>query len=135
MAKAAEIQVTGLKELRKSLKGFETDTNWRPALRLAYTTIAQDVAAAALAKAGGSRMGSAARATIQGKGTVTNASIRAGGNLPYYGGFEFGSARYRQFPAVQKSGYHLYPAIEDKREQIQADFMEQIDRALGQAQL
>jgi len=80
-------------------------------------------------------MGSAARGTIIGKGTATNASIKAGGGLPYYHGFEFGSARYAQFPPVNSGGYNLYPAIAESREQISNDFMDEIDRALSAAQL
>jgi hypothetical protein len=132
MAAAAVIQVTGLKELRKSLRGFETDANWRPALRNAYTDVAQMTEVAARASAGGSRMGGAARATIIGKGTTTKATLKGGsGGVPWFVGHNFGSRRFRQFPVKTTPDYHLYATIEKNREQVQSGFLDAIDRELA----
>jgi len=136
MAAAAQIQVTGLKELRKSLRGFESDTDWRPALREAYTTTAKQVEQSALGRAGSSRMGSAARATIKGKGTTTGATLRGGSaSVPWFVGFNFGSIRYRQFPPKGNPDYVLYATMTAERDSIEAEFLGQIDRALSGAQL
>lgn len=131
LAKAAEIQVTGAKELRKALRKVETDAAWRPAFKNAYSTAATHVETTARGKSQSSRMGSVARATIKGKGTTTNAAIVAGGSLPYFHGFEFGSHRYKQFPSVRPGGYHLYPSIADQRERIGEIFMDEVDRMLA----
>jgi hypothetical protein len=135
MAAKAQIQVTGLKELRRDLRKFETDTAWKPALKSAYLTIARDVEAKAVASASNSRMGSRARGSIKGKGTTTNASIQAGAGVPYYGGFEFGSIRYRQFPPKREGGYHLYPTISENSDAISDQFLTEVDKALSAAQL
>ena len=131
MAAPAQIQLTGMKELRKSLRGFETDTNWRPALRDAYSSIATQVQAASLASASSSRMGSAARSSIKGKGTTTGATLSGGNGIPYFGGHNFGSIRYRQFPAKASPDYHMYAVIERESERIRGDVLEKIESALA----
>ena len=132
MAKAAEIQVTGMKEVRKGLKEFSSDNGWRAPLRDAYRGVASLVEGKARSKASSSRMGSQARASIQGKGTTTGASIVAFKGVAWGPGFEFGSSgRYPQFPPKQTGGYHLYPAIDESRDEIVNTFAESVDDALN----
>jgi hypothetical protein len=128
---AAAIQVTGVKELRRDFRKYETDIGWKPIFKNAYLQGALIVQTSVLAKASSSRMGSRARGTIKGKGTTTMATITAGKGLDYYKGFEFGSGRYRQFPPVQAGGYHLYPAIAENSERITATFFDEMDRGLA----
>lgn len=130
---AAQIQLDGMKELRKSLKGFETDTAWRPALRNAYSAIATMVEQSAVAASAVSRMGSVARGTIKGKGTVTGATLKGGSaGVPWFAGYNFGSnGRYRQFPVKRSPDYFLYATIERERARIQEETLDAIDRALS----
>lgn len=132
MAKPAVVQVTGMKEVRKSLKEFSSDNGWRAPLRDAYRDVASLVAGKAQGKAGASRMGSVARGSIRGKGTTTGASIEAFKGVPWGPGFEFGSGgRYPQFPPKRKGGYHLYPAIDESRAEITETFATSVDAALN----
>ncbi len=132
MAKAAVVQVEGMKEVRKALKEFSSDNGWRAPLRDAYRDVASLVQSKAQAKAGASRMGHVARASIQGKGTTTGASIQAFKGVAWGPGFEFGSAgRYPQFPPKKAGGYHIFPAIDESRGEITEAFATSVDAALN----
>lgn len=127
---AATIQVDGMKELRRALRKYAEDNGYRDVLRDAYGSTATLVQEAARASASGSRMGSAAVASIQAKGTTTNATLKAGAGIPYYAGNEFGSHRFHQFPVVKAGGYHLYPTIAAKRAEITEIFLERLNAGL-----
>jgi hypothetical protein len=132
MAKPAEVQVTGMKEVRKALKEFSSDNGWRAPLRDADRDVARLVETKAVGKAGSSRMGHVARGSIKGKGTTTGASIEAYKGVPWGPGFEFGSGgRYPQFPPKKVGGYHLYPSIDESRGEITETFAESVDSALN----
>lgn len=131
MAAPAQIQVEGIKEVRRALKGYETETEWKPALKGAYGNVARMVADKVRSRAAGSRMGSVARGSIQGKGTTTYAGIVAYKGVPWGPGHEFGSIRYRQFPPKKIGGYHIYPTIGEDRDEIGEMFLEELDRAFS----
>lgn len=127
MANSAVIQVEGAKEFRKAVKGYETDTSWRPLFRTAYSTVAQAVAAGMQSQAQATtRIGSAGAASISGKGTVTNATIKAFNGIPYGPGFNFGSHRFRQFGPVTKPDHFMYAYLASHNAQIR----EQVQQAL-----
>src|SRR5580765_1155916 len=107
----AEIQIEGMKETRRALKLASSDNEWKGYLKSAYLPIAQRVASGAQNKASASRMGHVASGSIVGKATFTGASIQAFRGVPWGPGFEFGSHRFRQFPAARKGGYNIYPTI------------------------
>lgn len=128
MAGAVKIEAEGAKELRKALKTLGDEA--KPAgkmLRGAYKKASDHVAQTSQNKATGSRMGSRARASIKPRATQTSGSVVAGGGIPYFHGFEFGSNRYRQFPPPNKGGYHLYPTIAEEGPQIVEIFAEGLD--------
>ncbi len=65
----AEVQVQGLKELRRALKSASDDNSWKGYLKAGYLPIAQRVASGAQHKASASRMGHVAAGSIVGKAT------------------------------------------------------------------
>ena len=75
-------------------------------------------------------MGHVAIASIVGKATFTGASIQAFRGVPWGPGFEFGSHKFRQFPATRKGGYNIYPTITAQREAIANDFLDATSAAL-----
>lgn len=137
---AAEIQIEGMKEVRKSLKEFSTDNGWRPVLRGSYGSVASMVEGEARTRAatprptlGGSMatMGGRAINSIKGKGSTTAATLNAFRGVAYGPGWNFGSkGRFRQFPRKAVPDYNLYAAIGDKRDQIVNEFGEKISSAL-----
>lgn len=123
------IEVTGLKELRRDLKALDAEGAYKAQLRDAGKQAAEVVAEEARNRArrgavtlAGTRasMGGAAIASIRSLAGQTRATVALGkASIPYAGGWEFGSGgANRQFPARRQGGYNLYPAIEDKREEV-----------------
>lgn len=136
MAGAAQVQLEGMKEFRKAVRGFETDTEWRPALRSAYGSMSTAAATAIQAAAGSTRLGSAGTADITGKATTTAATVVAFKRTPYGAGFNFGSSgRYPQFPAKKKPDHFIYSTLERIRDQLRAGVLEAIDSAFANAGL
>jgi hypothetical protein len=120
MAGALSVQVgDDIKTLRKSFKTLGTEA--KPAgkmLRGVYKKVSDHVADKSQASARGSRMGHIAVASIKSRATQTSGSIQAGRGVPWFGGNEYGSFRFRQFPPVNKGGYHIYPTIAAEGDQI-----------------
>lgn len=134
MAKAAEIQLEGMRELRKALKDLSADPVYKAALKGAYGRAAQLVAERAQAKArsrSNPRMGSKATGAIKGKATTTHARIDAYKGVPWGPGHEFGSNKYRQFPSVNKGGYNIYPTISEDGDEIGELFAAGIEELLS----
>jgi hypothetical protein len=131
-----QLQIEGMRELRKALRDLAEDSTWRGELREVYRAVAFLVAEEAQRSAHGRsspRMGHVAAGSIKGKGTTTGATVTGGRGVAWFHGHEFGSTRYRQFPAVRRAGYNLYPAIESKERQIVEEFAEAIEDALSRA--
>jgi hypothetical protein len=136
---AAQIKVTGLKELRRTLKEMEGDDSWRAELA-SVNREAADVAvteAQSLARRGGTTlagshasMGSTAIATIRAGGGATRATITGGrASVPWWGGWNFGSGgAHRQFPNKGNPDNSLYKSIENKRDEITETYTRGIDR-------
>jgi hypothetical protein len=127
MARQAQIELEGFRELRAAVRKYETDTRWQTVFKPAFSGVATAMETAARASASSSRMGSQARNSIKGKGTQTAATLKAGQGVPWFMGHNFGSLRYRQFPVKTTPDYHLYRTIEKERENIQRQFLEAID--------
>lgn len=143
MAKAAEIQVDGMREVRKALRDMSDDTGYRQPLKEAYGAVGSLVEGGARSLAGQPRptlggsvasMGTKAIGSITGKGTTTGASLVAFKGIPWGPGWNFGSTGgRRQFPAKATPDYSLYTAVAENREQITNEFAEAVGDALEQA--
>lgn len=129
MAAPAQVQVTGLKEVRKAFKQMGDATGFRDAIKPVFAKISDRIASEASASAAGSRMGHVAAGSIRGKATTTNASISAYKGVAWGPGHEFGSIRYRQFPPKQVGGYHIYPTIAKERDWIGDTMVEEAANA------
>lgn len=126
------IRVDGLKELRAALKEIGpkvprelTKANKRVVSQTVVPKARAKAAALSLANAAGgtSRMGHIAVGTIKASASATAANIVAGGpKARWFQGMEFGShgkrPRTRQFPAVKRPGYVLWPTIIAARQEI-----------------
>lgn len=130
MATPAQIQLEGFKEVRKAVRGYETDTRWQDVFKPAFGTIASAAESGMRASAGASRMGHVATNSIKGRATQTAATVKAGQGVPWFAGHNFGSIRYRQFPPKATPDYHLYAWVERNREQVQADLMAAISAGM-----
>lgn len=114
------IQITGLKELRRELKA--ADARFPKQIgALNKRLVNQLFAPAARQKAAGRsgpRVGHDVINSIRGLGSQARAQIAGGSNrVRWFAGHEFGSVRFRQFPArsarrgAGNAGYFLYPAV------------------------
>lgn len=70
--------------------------------------------------------------------TATRAQVAIGsGRAPYVLGQEFGSIRYRQFPAWRGSGpgagYFLYPTVREELPELREDYLDAVGDALERA--
>ena len=126
---AGKVQVHGLKELRRDLKALDSTGGYKAELRDAGKKAAEVVAEEARSRARrgattisgtSASMGGAAIASIRALAGQTKATVALGkASIPYAGGWEFGSGgAHRQFPRKTPRGYNLYPAIDDKREEV-----------------
>ena len=142
MARRAEIQVTGLRELRRDLAALDSEGAYKERLKAAgkrVATIVSDEARASAARGAttlsGTRatMGGAAIASIRPLAGQTRATVALGkAALPYAGGWEFGShGGHRQFPAAKADGYNLYPAIKRKRSEVISAYTREIEALLS----
>jgi len=138
------IRVTGEKELRRALRKLSEDSTWKTELRAVHKAAAEE--AVTVAKqlggqtrrniAGGpARLGSKGLSSIRALASQTKATIAGGSaSVPWYGGSDFGAQggpRTRQFPPANKSGYIIYPAIEQAMPEIIRVYREGIDRLTG----
>lgn len=128
----AHIRVEGLRELRTELRRLEDDNTWKTELReagLGAATIVANEASRTAAATSNPRMGSAAVATIRALAGQARATIAGGtASIRWFVGHEFGSIRYRQFPRKRAGGYHLYPAIGRKHDEVIEFYGKAIDR-------
>lgn len=115
-----QIQITGLKELRRELKAADAKFP-REIGALNKRLVNQLFVPAAKSKAAGRtnpRTGHDVINSIRGLGSQTRAQIAGGSNrVRWFAGHEFGSQRFRQFAARSprkgrgNAGYFLYPAV------------------------
>lgn len=113
-----QIDVVGLRELRKSLKALSGDAAWHKQLRGAGLKAAEIVAVDARSRAP-QRTGKLKR-SIKARATQTGASVAMGGaRVPYAPWVDYGGTiRPRGHPIRRtfiKTGRILYPALKAKR--------------------
>lgn len=136
------IRVKGLKETRKALRTLSQDGTWKPELRQVNKAAAEIVVTEARKRAGRggtnlaggpARLGGRGVASIRALASQTKATVAGGGaSVPWYGGSDFGSGgRYRQFPAKKEKGRFIYPAIEDKMDEVLRVYTAGLDRLTG----
>lgn len=143
------VQVSGLRELAKGLKGGEERLDLE--LRKRMRTMAKEVAADARAMAAGlqPRVPEAVLNTLVGRAQSASAEVKLGSNrVPYALGWEFGAAHnfprethrgivrgWNQFPLWRgnksEAGYFLYPTIRSKRAELEQDILDLIDEVLA----
>jgi hypothetical protein len=134
-----KIIITGLRPLQAALK--ELPGKWPRELRIASkdaaTIIGEGTKAAFAAGPGSSVLAAASVKVLAGQ---RDASIRIGGNDRggrVALGNEFGSIRFKQFPAWRgvgaDAGYALYPTIRAKRAEVVEAYGAALDRLLHDA--
>ena len=143
------VQVEGLRELVKGLKGGEERLDLE--LRKRLRTLAKDVAGDAKRIAAGLQPRPPAKviSSIRGSAQATSAQVKLGAEAnPYALGWEFGAMHnqprqtrrgmvegWNQFPAWRGSGseagYFLWPAVRENRAKLETDLMDAIDEIVG----
>jgi hypothetical protein len=139
---ADAVRVTGLKELRRALRGLEDPGEWQTELKAAGRAAGEIVAGAARQKAsaGGTTrsgkhawMGSEALATIRVLPQQTRVFVAGGsGRIVWYAGWE-GFARAKQFPPAASDGLVIYPAAREHIEEVVQVYSRGIDPLLKRA--
>jgi hypothetical protein len=135
--KTLDLQIEGLTELSRVLKGFPPD--FRRELRAANKEVA--FMEATRAKAAAYALGGVAAhvaPSIKASAGYTSAGVTFGGaDYPMAGGAEFGSYQYPQFEPWRgnssDAGYFVYPTIRRDAEEIEHTYTEAIDRLLNRA--
>lgn len=131
------VRIEGLRDFVKELR--QVDTAFPKEMRLAGKDVADPIAAKTRASfAGGPGSARKAAPSVKAGATQTGAYIKiGGGGYPTTMGNEFGSVRYKQFPAWSGSGpgagYHLYPTIRASRPEIEKQYLEAIERVARKA--
>lgn len=121
----AAIRVEGLSDLRRELRALEGNFPrelQRANKRVAEEVIVPDARAAAEARTN-PRAGRAVVNSIRATATQTRAQVAVGGaRVPQALGHEFGSIRFKQFPAWRGAGkgagYFLWPTIRARGQEI-----------------
>lgn len=145
--KPVEVQVEGLRELRRALKQVEETlprelraTNKRVVEQVVLPEARRRGQQTRLNVAGReTRLGSRGVATIRPVASQTSAGIAMGGaRAPWAVGHEWGSTgRYPQFPARPTGGpspgFILYPVVREKQQEIVAAYTAAIEPLLRHA--
>ena len=126
------VQVLGLREFSAGLRRVDRDLSKQ--LRQVNKEAAEDVARYARAKA--SALGGVqnkAAGSLRPGGTQRGGYVKLGGNrFPFALGAEFGSIRFKQFPAWRGSGadagYFLYPALRKRTQHLVEKYGDEIER-------
>ena len=122
MAKFAEVQVTGARELRKKLADVEDGLD---DLKRVHKTIADRAAEKARARV--PRRTGRLASSVRGAGTKTAATVRFGKKtVPYTAVIEFGG--YPEGTPFVKDGKHVYPAVRDFAPEARDLFKQEVKR-------
>lgn len=74
------------------------------------------------------RLGSRGVATIRPEVRARDIAVVMGSaHVPYAGGHEWGSKRYRQFPPASRSGYILYPTVKEVAVEFARAYVQLVD--------
>lgn len=139
------IRVEGLRDLQRALRAV--DAALPKELRQANKEAAEVVAGAARANfAAGTGVAPKVVPSVKALAQQRSASVKIGGaRYPYALGSEFGGGKYgpgnptprgghtTQFPPFKKSGYALYPAIAEKRDEVVEAYAEALGRVAKRA--
>lgn len=116
------VRVQGLSELRAALRAVDVKlpTELTKASKRAADLVAQRTKESFSARSG---VAPKVAASVRSYGQQQKAAVGIGGpQWPFALGSEFGSIRYKQFPAWRGSGgdagYSLYPSIRSSRDEI-----------------
>lgn len=127
-----KLQVAGIGDLRKGLRGIDKDLP--KGVRLALNQVADVVVTAA--KPGIPSRTGAAKASLKAASTQTAAKISAGGTrAPYYPWLDFGGAVGRGKKTRRQyiqGGRYIFPAVANNQDEIQR-VMEKVMKQLGAA--
>lgn len=130
----AAIEVQGLADLRRDLLLLDRalPNRLKAANRRAAELIAERARGSFAARTGvAPKVAASVRVLAQQAG----AAIKLGGNaFPYALGSEFGAIRYTQFPPFKHkpdSGYSLFPAIREKKDEAEKMITRDIDGIVG----
>lgn len=140
----AEIQITGLKELRSKLKALEDTANSRQVKNALMD--AADYVATRVRQKVPHRSGRAA-ASVAAFAQLNRAGVKGGGSVPYYGWLDFGSRRpvYGNPRSVgpwsgsgtgPARGRYIFPTVDEQSDRIvemTANGLEQVIRDAGLA--
>jgi len=132
---AEQVEVKGLKELRKAVKDLKDVDATREFKQAGYDAMANVLVPAAVGKAS-SAMHARALATLRPAKTVTGGAVRFGAGFPGAFGAEFGAAHDRpranvngspgvgwnQFPEWRQGGYAIFPAVRESGDRMVAEF-------------
>jgi hypothetical protein len=132
-ARSSRIDVVGLRDLQRELRAL--DKTMPRELRKANIEAAE-VVAQATRQSFSSRPGVAPKvaASVKALGQQRNASVRIGGpKYPYAMGSNFGSIRFKQFPAVKHPDYSLYTSIRSERKEVLDTYDEALKRLTKKA--
>lgn len=137
MADDNTVRVEGLREFLSELR--RVDAEFPKQIRQANKDVAEAVAVKTRASFS-SRAGVAPKVapSVKSYAQQRSAQIQIGGSrFPFAMGSEFGSVRYRQFPAWRGSdsgaGYSLYPTIRENREEIERTYLQAVDQVTRRA--
>jgi hypothetical protein len=129
------VRVSGLKELRAELR--KVDASWPKEMRLAALEVAQVVAEGTqtrLRALGGS--GPMAATTVKALAQQARAQVKGGGNTragQVFQGNQWGSVRYKQFPAPVEPDHGIFATIRDRRDDIEERYMQALGRITAKA--
>lgn len=117
MSDLAEIRVSGLKELQKSLKAIDAGKELRPALN-EVAQVVVNIARPRIPQRSG-----LARASLRAASTATAARVQAGGSrAPYYPWLDYGGKTGRGKSIArpfERHGRYIYPAYWSQQANIQ----------------
>ncbi len=139
-SKVADVQIIGLREFRRDLKG--TDPKYAARLKVANIKAADHIVRRATSRAtalGG--VAAKAAPSLRAVKSATQSAVRLTERFPSKGsrksfelGAEFGASRYKQFkPHKGTEGYFLYPTIRAEREYVTHIYARAVDSILKQA--
>lgn len=132
-------KVYGLRELRAELKKLDNATNLQDELKEANYKAADFIVQHAKATAGGvSRQAAAAAESLRASRTASRAQVLIGSAaVPFALGAEFGSQRYKQFPAWRGNsigaGYFLWPTIRERMDEVVEYYGDELDKITRKA--
>jgi hypothetical protein len=134
--KAGVVAVQGLDDLRRELRKL-ADAGLTDQLKDANKAVA-DLVVAGAQSAASTRMERRAASSLRSSRQAARAQVVGGSaKVPFFGGAEFGSLRYRQFRpwtgSNSQSGYFLYPTIRDLSDDIVELYGDEIEKIAGKA--